>query len=76
MIIATYKRTNHLQHVSDDPHPPNYLAPGDLVRHVLWRHSLGLVVEVLNDEVGVLWSRTDEMMRSLDDELDRIRRTL
>ncbi len=76
MIIAVYKRTKHLAHVSDNPFPSDYLAPGDLVRHVLWPKSLGLVVEVVSDEVGVLWSRTNEAMRSLDDELDRIRRTL
>jgi len=73
VVISTYKRTTYLRHVAACPHPSDHLAPGDLVRHIMWKDSLGLVIGVLSDEIGVLWSRTDEEMRALDDVLEAIR---
>lgn len=52
------------------------LAPGDLVRHLLWHKSLGLVVCAAVEQYGVLWSRTDKKIRDLNDEFDRVMMTL
>ena len=73
MIIASYKKEGHLVRLSGSG---QRLCPGDLVRHLLWPKSLGIVVCVAPEQFGVLWSRTNEEIRALDNELDKIMRTL
>jgi len=71
VILAEYRFSGQLVPVAS---PRKRLEPGDLVTHNQWPDSLGLVVCVLPRLYGVLWSRTNETTRALDDELEAIRR--